>query len=349
MPAGWYPDPKPADPTRPGERWWNGSEWTVSTRSDGATVYITGEPPAPKRRRLGRALVASVLVAAVVGAGIGVGSTYLVMHHDHSSASASAAPRSNDGTGNGGGANGGSGSGGGFGGGLPFGGSGGGSGSTGGSGGSGSSGGGSTGGSDGGSTGGGSGSSSNPGLVDGKVLDPVDGLSMEAPSGWTGGYTDDGYAYLSYGSYTCAGSTSQTDTCSLAGANTQAVKGSVSDVQAAAESDIASAASASYGKIKGHTQLEAKAVTVAGRQGYLIRWQVQAPVGNNGTVETVVFPDSTGKKLVALHLGFDISSKAPSVSLMDTLVASVKDYSGPFPGLSGSSGSGSGSGGGSAS
>ena len=67
---------------------------------------------------------------------------------------------------------------------------------------------------------------------------------------------------------------------------------------------------------------------MAGRSGYLVRWQVNAKVGNNGMVETVVFPDKAGDKLIALRLGFDVASKAPSVSVMDQIVSGVADFSG---------------------
>ncbi|WP_161789769.1 DUF2510 domain-containing protein [Streptacidiphilus neutrinimicus] len=303
-PAGWYPDPKPADPDNPGKRWWNGSEWTVSTRTDDTTVFISGEPPAAKRvRRPGPLLVGAV--AAVVGLGVGSLVTYFAMDGDGQSGTA-AGSRSFAG---GGGQNGGDGL-------NPFGGSGG-HGGTGGSNGGG------------GQNGGGSGSGSN------LAVDVADGVSVPLPSGWTGGTTTDGHASGSYGSYTCAGSggssggSSSGNTCSYAGANTETLKTPVSTgVQAAAEQDITAAVKESYGDVTGHQVLQEKAVTVAGRSGYLVRWQVDAKVGNNGTVETVVFPDKAGDKLIALHLGFDIANKAPSVSVMDQIVSGVADFSG---------------------
>ncbi|MEY9843717.1 DUF2510 domain-containing protein [Streptacidiphilus sp. MAP5-3] len=328
-PAGWYPDPKPADPDHIGERWWNGSEWTVSTRSDETTVFISGEPPAAPTRGPRRPLVVVGVAAALVGAGLGTLSTYLVMHHDNASTTASSSPFSQDGNGGQGG-NGGSGGSGGL---NPFGSGG---GSTGGSG--GSSGGGSTGGS-GGSTGGSGGSGSNT------AVDVVDGISFPVPSGWTGGTTQDGHASAYFGSYTCAGSS---NSCSLAGVDSVTLSTPVSTgVQAAAETDISAAAKESYAAITGHQVLEQKAVTVAGRSGYLVRWQVDAKVGNNGTVETVVFPNTAGNKLVAVRMGFDIASKAPSVSEMDQIVSSITDFSagaltgGGSAGSSGSSGSAS--------
>ncbi|MEY9875369.1 hypothetical protein ABH931_004870 [Streptacidiphilus sp. MAP12-33] len=317
--AGWYPDPKPANPDTPGERWWNGSEWTVSTRTDDTTVFISGEPPVDRapRRRPGPVLVGAV--AAIVGLGVGSLVTYLAMDGNNNGQQSvsvrGSAPNGGDGVNPFGGGNGGSG-------GSGSGGLGGGNGGLGGgNGGSGGSGSGGLGGGNGGS-GGGSGSNA--------AVDVADGLSITLPSGWTGGTTTDGHASGSFGTYTCAGSTgSSNNTCSYAGVDTVTLSASVSGgAQAAAEADIAAAVKDSYGDVTGHQVLEEKAVTVAGRSGYLVRWQVNAKVGNNGTVETVVFPDKAGDKLVALRLGFDVASKAPSLSVMDQIVSGVTDFSG---------------------
>ncbi|QMU76344.1 DUF2510 domain-containing protein [Streptacidiphilus sp. PB12-B1b] len=316
-PAGWYPDPKPSDPANPGKRWWNGTDWTVSTKTDEVLTASTAAYPAypaapahpldpaavavePKKPRKRRPVLVAASVAAVLGLGVGSLATYLIMHNDHASSSASSAARNPAGG---------------------FGGNGGGSDGLGGSGGS-------TGGS--GSTGGGTGGSgSGGGSSSGNVaVDVANGITLPDPgTGWTGGTDQNGDAYLSYGSYTCSGSSG--GTCSLAGASTSTLTAPVSGgAQAAATADMATAVSQSYGTITGHKQLEAKAVTVAGRSGYLIRWQVDAKVGNNGTVEDVVFPNSANTKLIAVHLGFDIASKAPAVSVMDSIISGIQDYSG---------------------
>ncbi|MFC1407804.1 DUF2510 domain-containing protein [Streptacidiphilus sp. N1-12] len=304
-PAGWYPDPKPIDPAHPGQRWWNGSEWTVSTKPD---EVLTIGPVPTKRARPRRATVLAGTVAALLGLGVGSLTTYLIMDGRHSTTTSSPSPsqRFNQG-------------------GAPFGeggsgGSGGGSGGTGG----GSGGTGGSGGAPGGSGGSSGGSGGLGGASSTTAYDVVDGLSLPIPSGWTGGTTDDGHAGLAIGQYTCAQSSSST--CTLGGANTETLKASVGDgAEAAAKADIAGAVKEAYGDITGHQQLESQAVTVAGRSGYLIRWKIDAKVGNSGTVETVVFPTSDNKSLVALHMGFDTAAKAPDVSLMDTIVSGIKD------------------------
>ncbi|MEZ0067528.1 hypothetical protein ABIA32_003541 [Streptacidiphilus sp. MAP12-20] len=293
-PPGWYPDPKPADAERPGERWWNGSAWTVNTRTDATTVFFSGEPPVKPRAR-GRGTLLVGVVAAIVGLGVGSLATFLAMDDGNSkSTTATSRPNGSGGNGNGGdGLN-------------PFG--------------------------NGGSSGGGNGSSGGSGGTGGKasglVVGFTEGVSFLLPSGWTGGTTKTGHAVATFGSYSCPGSGTNT-TCSLAGANTTTLTAPVSTgAQAAAEADINAAVKESYGDVTGHQVLLSKSVTVAGRSGYLVRWQVDAKTGNNGTVETVVFPNKAGDKLVALHLGFDIANKAPDLSVMDQIVSGVADFSG---------------------
>lgn len=178
-----------------------------------------------------------------------------------------------------------------------------------------------------------------PGLGDGtQAIDMADGISLPIPSGWQGGTTSAGLAALQIGQYTCPGSSANSNsntTCTLGGVNTAQVDGT--DPKAAAEQDIQKVASQSYGPtIKSHQELKSEAVTVAGRSGYLVRWQVDAQQGNNGTVQDVVFPTADGKHLVAVQFGFDIADKAPAVSTMDTIVSGIKDFSGAGAGSSGS-------------
>ncbi|MEU2630256.1 DUF2510 domain-containing protein [Kitasatospora sp. NPDC007106] len=347
IPAGWYPDPKDTSDPRP-ERYWDGKGWTATTRpapgaetpapgaeapaaapgaaadgdgptviegrvlDDGPTVRYPEMPTAvqapPKpRRRPSRPVVVAAAVAAVAGLAVGSGITYLAMDDDGDGASA-ARPfdgryrlggNGSDGFGFPGlpGQNGGQG-----------GGSGNGQGGDGPGGGNGS--------------GQGNGQGGN-GLGRGgrnasTAVDVVNGISLPVPSGWQGATTPDGHAALSIGSYTCPDGKG---TCSLGGAFTDTVEGS--DAKQAALTDIAAAAKEAYGDVKSHEELKSEAVTVAGRSGYLVRWKVDAPQGNDGYVETVVFPGAKAGSLVAVHLGFDIADKAPDLAQMDTIVKGI--------------------------
>ncbi|KJK55704.1 hypothetical protein UK12_27110 [Saccharothrix sp. ST-888] len=265
-------------------------------------------------------------VAALAGLAVGSGVTYLLTDHGSSSTTAQpnrgkqgkrfGGPGLNGGGANGGGANGGSNDG---------------SGGLGGGG--GSNGGGSNGG--GGGLGGGGGSNGS-GSVGGAAVDMVNGISIPVPSGWTGSTTSDGFAGLTVGSYTCADGKNN---CSLGGVTTGHLDGT--DPKAAAEQDIATAAKDSYGAIKGHQELKSGAVTVNGRSGYLVRWKVSAPQGNDGYVESVAFPSADGKSLVSVHLGFDVADKAPSVDQMDSIVSSITTFTGSLGSLGGGATGGS--------
>ncbi|MFE6872152.1 DUF2510 domain-containing protein [Kitasatospora sp. NPDC057692] len=369
IPAGWYPDPKDitSDP-RP-QRWWDGKGWTASTRpapSDApppeapaagapgpdeaagprvlegevlesgpsvrypepppfGTAYGSPVPPAPKQRRKPSKVMIAAAVAAVLGLGVGSGATYLAMddHTDRHRVARSAeapgpdgdgrwrglpdfggpenngpennGPGDNGNGGNGGGGNGGQGKG------------------------------------NGGGNGKGNGNGTAPGTGSDKAVDVVNRLVLPVPAGWEGGTTRDGYAALSIGSYTCEGG----GTCSLGGANTGRIDGGGTDAQAAAKADIEKAAKDSYNEIASHEELKSEAVKVDGRDGYLVRWKVDAVKGNDGYVQTVVFPSADGKALVSVHLGFDVAAKAPDVAVMDTIVKGIGDYSGKLPAIPG--------------
>ncbi|WP_380284255.1 DUF2510 domain-containing protein [Kitasatospora purpeofusca] len=369
IPAGWYPDPKDitSDP-RP-QRWWDGKGWTVSTRpapSDApppqapaagapgpeeaagpqvlegevlesgpsvrypepppfGTAYGSPVPPAPKQRRKPSKVVIAAAVAAVLGLGVGSGVTYLATddHGDRHRAARSSDAAGPDGDGSwrglpgfGGPGDNGNGNG--------PGGNGNGPGGNGnGPGGNGNGNGGQGKGNGNGGNGRGTGSD--------QAVDVVNRLVLPVPAGWEGGTTRDGYAALSIGSYDCEGG----GTCSLGGANTGRIDGGGTDAQAAAKADIEKAAKDSYNEIASHEELKSEAVKVDGRDGYLVRWKVDAVKGNDGYVQTVVFPSADGKSLVSVHLGFDIAAKAPDVAVMDTIVKGINDYSGKVPAIPG--------------
>ncbi|MFF4341053.1 DUF2510 domain-containing protein [Kitasatospora sp. NPDC001540] len=356
IPAGWYPDPVDTDSDPRPQRWWDGKGWTAETRpapagpaaptdatpadappaagtaapgtedtavlegtvldASGQAVHYPPLPPyagqfgaKPARSKPSKPVLVAASVAAVLGLLVGSGVTYLVMDGRHDGTRSTAAPSTDghrpggDGSGGGGLGEGGSGGKGGNGNPTdPFG-FGGGSGSGGnGSGGSGS----------GGGKGGGSGKSSTT------AVDTVNGIALPVPNGWKGGPTGDGYAGITTGDYTCADGK---DNCSLGGVFTTQLQGT--DAKQAAQADIVDAAKAAYGKLNGHKELKNEPVTVAGRSGYLVRWQVDAEQGNPGYVETVVFPTADGKALTAVHFGFDIADKAPGLNQMDTILKGI--------------------------
>ncbi|MFJ7904443.1 DUF2510 domain-containing protein [Streptomyces sp. NPDC096198] len=362
-PPGWYPDPGQTSDGPATERWWDGGAWTDRTRpadptavwgspaqppgADGqpggpfggpfGAVPYPPVPPAPARRGLRTGLAVAVTVAVLVGIGGGV---YALTAHDGGGGSAqSRGPGSGGGFGGQGGqggrgGQGGQGSGGGQG--HPFGGQGGqGGGPFGDQGGQGGQGGQGDGGGQGDPFGGQGGSGGPdgglPGTEDGFATDPFNGISIPVPDGWSGGITDGGAAIQSKHQYKCPGDTSKT--CNSGGAYSASAKAqglTATTARAAAEQDIAKNAEesyggSSYGGITSHQVLAAKAVTVAGQQGYLVRWKAVTGKGADGCVESLVFP-SPGRsgQLVVVRFGIDMGSGGPKPSVLDQVAQGIK-------------------------
>ncbi|MFG2692029.1 DUF2510 domain-containing protein [Kitasatospora sp. NPDC048407] len=344
IPAGWYPDPVDTDSDPRPERWWDGKGWTASTRPasaapadtpadtpaeapaggpagaedtsvlEGTVLDASGQavhypplppyaeqPPAKPRRRASKPVLIAASVAALLGLAVGSGVTYLTMD-GHSNKSASA-ERSRNGQLHGDGQDDGQKGGDGLPG-LPGQGNGNGQGNGDGKGGK------------------GKGGGANANLA----IDLINGVSLPIPSGWKGGTTKDGFASAYVGEYTCVDGS---NTCTLGGVNTSKITGT--DAKQAAQQDIEAAAKESYPDITGHKELKSEAVTVAGRSGYLVRWQVDVSKGNGGYVETVVFPTADGKALTGVRMGFDIADKAPGLDQMDSIVKGIAAFQGGGP------------------
>ncbi|NEB69457.1 hypothetical protein G3I39_20735, partial [Streptomyces fulvissimus] len=92
----------------------------------------------------------------------------------------------------------------------------------------------------------------------------------------------------------------------------------------------------SYGKITSHEELKSGAVTVAGQKGYAVRWKVVTEKGDDGYVESLVFPSPSSKDmLVVVRSGFDINKDAPKLSVLDEIVKGIKAASGAGAGNGG--------------
>ncbi|GGN60090.1 membrane protein [Streptomyces albiflavescens] len=320
-PPGWYPDPGQTDEAPATERWWDGKAWTDQTRPVGSAAawgppahpsaagpYPALAPGAPRRGlRMGIAVAAAIAVLAGIGGGV-----YALTKDDGNSGS-SANSQGPGGQGGPGGGQGGTG--------APWGGQGGESGGPGGAPG------------DSGGSGGQTpapGQSGQPQTEDGYATDAYNGISIPVPDGWTGQSGMGSATISTKDTYKCPGDTSQK--CQRGGAYSApalAQKLKSTTAEAAAKEDIAKNATESYGKgygtITSHTELASKAVTVAGEKGYLVRWKVVTSKGDDGYVESLVFPSPTdSKSLVVVRFGVDVSSKAPEQSVIDTITKGIK-------------------------
>ncbi|MGV4986378.1 DUF2510 domain-containing protein [Streptomyces sp. NPDC001709] len=352
-PPGWYPDPGQTNDGPPTERWWDGKAWTDQTRPAG-TAAPWGPPPQPPapggpqpahpavpsalpaygaqpgypaypgypappqtgpRRGVRNGIAVAVATAVLVCIGVGV----WALTKDPGSGNADRAGSRQGATG---GQNGGPGGG--------FGGPGGSGGSDGsGSGGSGSSGG----------PGGSGGASPSPNQSEapkvkggGTVPDPVNGISLPVPQGWTGQTISVGAQVTSDDSYKCPGNSAQT--CTSGGAYTapaQALGASGDTAEKVAEADIAANAKQSYGgttygSITSHQVLDSGAVTVAGQKGYMVRWKAVTSKGADGYVESVAFPSpDDAKQIVVVRFGIDVGQKT---AVIDEILKGIKVSSG---------------------
>ncbi|MGW3658575.1 DUF2510 domain-containing protein [Streptomyces sp. NPDC005151] len=169
-----------------------------------------------------------------------------------------------------------------------------------------------------------------PPSEEGYATDASSGISLPVPDGWTGKSALIG-ASVSTGSYTCPADASQK--CERGGAfvaPAQALKITAKTAEAAAKADISVNATSSYGgkaygAITSHEQLKSEAVTVAGRKGYLVRWKVVTKEGDDGYVQSLAFVSPhSADMLVVVRSGFDVSPKAPALSVMDEITKGIK-------------------------
>ncbi|MFF3445747.1 DUF2510 domain-containing protein [Streptomyces sp. NPDC002667] len=321
-PPGWYPDPGQTSDAPATERWWDGRTWTDQVRPVGSAAawgppghpagtgpagYPAGTGPYPAYAPGGprRGLRTGIAVAAAVAvlAGI-VGGVYALTNDGgHGGSAASANPGGPNGRGGpGGGQEGGP------------------SGAPGGSGGSGGPGGQSP----------APGESGGPQADPGFATDVYNGISIPVPDGWTGQSRAGTASVSTKDTYKCPGDTSQN--CQRGGAYSapaSAQKLKSTTAEAAAKEDIPKNATESYGtgygSITSHEELASKAVTVAGEKGYLVRWKVVTSKGDDGYVESLVFPSpAEPSSLVVVRFGVDAGSKGPQQSIIDTITKGIK-------------------------
>ncbi|MEV6104116.1 DUF2510 domain-containing protein [Streptomyces sp. NPDC051940] len=303
-PSGWYPDPQRSADDPPRERRWDGEAWTDEVRA--AIPAVFAAPAAPRKKPQpvkwlrARPFVAGILLGAfgmlVVGGGI-VGGVALASDDDDPSPAVQRwnGPGNDDNgkgddDGNGGRQE------------MP-----------------------------GPGNGGGNGNGNGGGMTeDGYATDLASGIKIPVPDGWQA--QSGAGASAATGEYKCPADTSKT--CMLGGVNSApaaALKNTESTAKAAALKDIAANAEDSYGesaygKTTSHEQLKSEAVTVAGQEGWLVRWKVVTEKGDDGYVQSVAFKSpADDKTMVIVRFGFDVNDKAPKLSQMDEITKGIKE------------------------
>ena len=172
------------------------------------------------------------------------------------------------------------------------------------------------------------GTSPSPKSSDGPGADeagkPAQGVVLPVPGDW-----QRNGSLIGTGPYKCPGDSSLT--CLRGGASiVVAADPDATDPKAVAEDDVTWYARVSYDKkayggITGHKVVKAGPVEVAGQHGYRVRWKIENTTGPDAYVESVAFPhpDGSGRMLVA-DLSIDIADDAPPQTVMDKIVAGIR-------------------------
>lgn len=152
-----------------------------------------------------------------------------------------------------------------------------------------------------------------PGLQ--HLADPQTGIQIPRHPGWDEEMAFSGVA-LSFGEYDCA-----TGTCDRGEIKTGSTS-AYQDAKSAAEGELKKWAASNYRDSKGHTELKATPVTVAGVNSYMTRWKVNSP-SQSGYAQVVAIPLSTGGfGTIAVHL--NDSPEAPKPEFMDQVIKEIR-------------------------
>ncbi|WP_103531926.1 DUF2510 domain-containing protein [Streptomyces sp. SM11] len=170
------------------------------------------------------------------------------------------------------------------------------------------------------------------------LVDQLNGVTLPVPKGWEKpeNTSDDIPTIRTEQSYDCPGAASF---CYHGTVTTHTARGAENDPEALAEADIVTAADRAFeedslgrrthGGIRSHKVIEARELTVAGRTGYLVRWQVTTGKGPGGYVQSVAFPSSVGTETpVIVRFAFDADIPDLPLSLMDTITRGIRPLGG---------------------
>lgn len=166
------------------------------------------------------------------------------------------------------------------------------------------------------------------------LLDALNSIAIPVPDGW---HKDEfsRETDLYTGPYNCKGEESKQ--CLRGKVLSETAAGfSETTAKGIAEADIEKNIEATYGKgsygdkdryggIEHHEELKSEKVTVAGQQGYLVRWKVTNKKGPDGIAQSVAFPSPGGAgSMVVLRFNFDVGGQAPPLTAMDKILEGIK-------------------------
>ncbi|MGX1502564.1 UNVERIFIED_CONTAM: hypothetical protein RKD43_001189 [Streptomyces graminofaciens] len=165
--------------------------------------------------------------------------------------------------------------------------------------------------------------------------DQLNGITLAVPDGWVRATSslEEGATIYTDETYDCpAGGSSL---CRRGRVSSLAANTSATTAEAVAKEDISRFAEKIYGEdtlgnrphggIESHKVLKSQNFAVAGRAGYLVRWQVVTGAGPGGYVQTIAFPSPAGTgALMVVRFAFDAAPSAPGLEVMDEVAASIR-------------------------
>ncbi|MFC8272967.1 DUF2510 domain-containing protein [Streptomyces sp. NPDC057271] len=169
-----------------------------------------------------------------------------------------------------------------------------------------------------------------------QVVDQLNGITLPVLKGWEKPEYMSGTVptVATAGTYPCPAVANRD--CRHGTVSSHTVSGTdATTPEAVAKEDIALAAEAAYesdvldnrlyGGILSHKLVAARPAVVAGRTGYLVRWQVVTAKGPGGYVQSLAFPSPTGSESpVVVRFAFDAGPDGPSLATMDAVAQGIR-------------------------
>ncbi|GCB50958.1 DUF2510 domain-containing protein [Streptomyces sp. NL15-2K] len=167
------------------------------------------------------------------------------------------------------------------------------------------------------------------------VVDELNGITLPLPDGWVrpDNVAEDDVVMTTDGTYDCPAGVG---ICRHGAVFSRTVtENDEKSPQALAQQDISDAADDAYdrdalgrrlyGGIESHKTVKSGQVAVAGRAGYLVRWQVTTADGPGGYVQSLVFPSSVGSESpVLVRFVFDAGPDGPPLADMDRITKGIR-------------------------
>ncbi|MFJ9033537.1 DUF2510 domain-containing protein [Streptomyces sp. NPDC102274] len=168
------------------------------------------------------------------------------------------------------------------------------------------------------------------------LVDQLNGITLPIPEGWERpeSTVDDAVTMTTVDTYDCPHDSGPFCHWGTVTSHTTNESDGLS-AEALAKRDISRAADATYeetsvgerhyGGITSHKVLASESAVVAGRTGYLVRWQVTTGAGPGGYVQSLAFPSTTGtESLIVVRFAFDKGAQGPPLALMDTITGGIR-------------------------